>query len=78
MTPRERLVCTLVGGEPDGVPCFEYGADAGMVHRAFGPRDRLEFNRLVGRVALEVWRKPPLFALSEATGDGGIHLARGG
>jgi hypothetical protein len=79
MTPRERLVCALTGVLPDRVPYFEYGIDRAVAKAAFGfcPDDPLEFNRLVGRCDLEVWRKPPVFARYERTGDGRSHLVEG-
>ena len=79
MLPRERLLCALRGEIPDRVPYFEYAIDAGVAREAFGrcPQDPLEFNRLVGRVDLEVWRKPPVFARYEATRDGRQHLVEG-
>jgi len=79
MTPRERLIAALEGRVPDRVPYFEYGIDRGVAKAAFGscPEDPLEFNRLVGRCDLEVWRKPPVFARYEATPDGRRHLAEG-
>lgn len=79
MTPRQRLLCALTGEMPDCVPYFEYGIDHEVVRGAFGqcPEDPLEFNRLVGRVDLEVWRKPPVFARYERTSDGRNHLVEG-
>ena len=79
MSPRERLICALTGRIPDRVPYFEYGIDAQVVQGAFGhcPDDPLEFNRLVGRCDLEVWRKPPIFARYKTTSDGRSHLVEG-
>jgi len=69
----------LRGGTPDRVPYFEYGISPDVVRGAFGfcPDDPLEFNRLVGRCDLEVWRKPPVFARYENTADGRRHLCEG-
>jgi len=79
MTPRQRLLCALTGTLPDRVPYFEYGIDQGVAEAALGERadDPLEFNRLVGRCDLEVWRKPPVFARYEKTSDGRSHLTAG-
>ncbi|MDP6357183.1 MAG: uroporphyrinogen decarboxylase family protein [Planctomycetota bacterium] len=79
MTPRERLLAALNHETPDRVPYFEYGISRDVVTEAFGhcPEDPLEFNRLVGRVDLEVWRKPRGFARYEKTPDGRSHLVEG-
>jgi uroporphyrinogen decarboxylase len=79
MIPRERLLRALRGEMPDRVPYFEYAIHREVVRLAFGhcPEDRLEFNRLVGRADLEVWRKPPVFARYESTRDGRKHLTAG-
>jgi uroporphyrinogen decarboxylase len=79
MTPRERFLCALRGGVPDRVPYFEYAIHREVARAAFGrcPEDPLEFNRMVGRVDLEVWRKPPVFARYVKTPDGRTHLAEG-
>jgi uroporphyrinogen decarboxylase len=79
MTPRERLIAALKLGTPDRVPYFEYSISGDVVKKAFGhcPEDRLEFNRLVGRADLEVWRKPPIFARYEKARDGRSHLTAG-
>lgn len=77
MLPRERLICALNRGVPDLVPYFEYSISREVVRRAFGrcPDDPLEFNRLVGKADIEVWRKPPMFVRYEQTPDGRSHLA---
>ena len=79
MTPRERFLCALQGGVPDRVPYFEYAIHRDIARAAFGrcPDDPLEFNRMVGRVDLEVWRKPPVFAKYMKTPDGRTHLTEG-
>ena len=79
MTPRDRLITALELGIPDKIPYFEYSISRDVVERAFGhcPDDPLEFNRLVGRVDFEVWRKPPVFARYEKARDGRTHLAEG-
>jgi len=79
LTPRERLLRALEGSLPDRVPYFEYAIDVGVARGAFGrcPDEPLEFNRMVGRCDLEVWRKPPVFARYERTSDGRTHLTGG-
>lgn len=79
MTPREQLLTALQHGIPDRVPYFEYSIHPEVVRGAFGhcPENPLEFNRLTGRVDLEVWRKPPVFARYEKTSDGRNHLVEG-
>ncbi len=78
-TPRARFLCALKGGAPDRVPYFEYAIHRSVALAAFGrcPEDPLEFNRMVGRADLEVWRKPPVFARYVRTPDGRTHLAEG-
>ena len=78
-TPRERLLTALRGEVPDRVPYFEYSISREVVRGAFGrcPDDPVEFNRLVGKCDLEVWRKPPVFARYEITADGRSHLCEG-
>lgn len=77
MTPRDRFMLALTGsGIPDRVPYFEYGIDSEVVRAAFGdcPSDPLELNRLVGKVDLEFWRKPPTFSRTETSAEGrGFH-----
>lgn len=77
--PRTRLLCALQHGTPDRVPYFEYSISPNIVRQAYGhcPEDPLEFNRLVGRCDLEVWRKPPVFASYQRTPDGRHHLTQG-
>ena len=79
MLPRERFLTALNRGVPDRVPYFEYSIRRPVVEAAFGhcPDEPLEFNRLVGKVDLEVWRKPPMFVRYERTPDGRSHLAEG-
>ena len=79
MLPRERFLCALSRGTPDRVPYFEYSIDRGVARAAFGrcPDDPLEFNRMVGKVDLEVWRKPPMFVRYQRTSGGRSHLAEG-
>jgi len=73
MTPRERFLAELRHEEPDRLPYFEYGVDAGIV-RALTGRDlpRKEVCREFGICDLEVWRKPPVFVrFHEGTAVGG-------